>query len=254
MNIADGFSPREAGRFRRAFREWCDFYGATNSDVGKALNDTEELRPKPKGKAPDGDGQRAVANAMVKSRPLTHRAAIRVLVALLISEPAVDAANKLAKVSVPDPVPDKARNLLVELGALDLNRPANPPVFVLPRGINALARNLADGAAEAAGIRKGRDALAKGIAKRLRRDAPLMARDFCDTLEQHGGTFGKRANPLIDRIAFELFGNDYVSARAIPSWGPAFEVLHRKRPETALGHPIDVRAIERGKATKSRKR
>ncbi|MHB8703423.1 MAG: hypothetical protein ACYC8W_04665 [Candidatus Tyrphobacter sp.] len=238
----DGLSQRKAERFRKAFRGYCNAYGATNADVGNALDTHAALR----GRWAEEEAPKAVANAMLTMRKLTHRMVRRLVVALLLSEPALDSMEKLAV----DPVPDEAIDLLSELGALDRDNAPYPAAFILPRACSALARNLAESGAQAAGIRKRRDELAKGIAKRLLDDVVPMTRAFCDALEH---AKAKQASTVNDSLALTLFGDAYTLSRIAPSaWGPEFALLCRERPELALRFGIVVESSDMSEETRKR--
>jgi hypothetical protein len=208
---------RNAERFRREFRKWRDHCGATNRDVGIALEKH--------GLCGTSDGMVCVQNALTPSRKLTHEWARRLVAGLLLSAPA----------RRPDPMCDEAPlvllPLLVAMGAVRIAPPPPPAIFIPYSEIASFVAYIDREAAEEQLLGpKMRACLTKAMTVWLQNAAPRMALAWVNaTHKTLGGKFSNERR-LLDRIAGKAFGINYFDTFGV-EWEPELEVLLSERPE-----------------------
>jgi hypothetical protein len=213
---------RKAARFRREFRKWRDRCGATNRDVGIALEKH--------GLCGTSDGMICVQNALTPSRKLTHEWARRLVVGLLLSTPG------RSRDAMTDETPGALLSLLVAVGAVRTEPPALPAVFIPPSEIASLVAYFGREAAKGKVLGpKMRGCLTKAMTVWLQDAAPQMARAWVNaTHKALGGTYSNERR-LLDRIAGNAFGTDYFDAFG-PQQEPELELLYSKRPDLIFHH------------------
>lgn len=248
-----GFSARQAKRFRTAFHRCCAYYGATQADVGNALNDAiENDRLRFRTLWGNFDGIKFVANAMVKSRRLTHRVARRLVIGLLLSKPAIAESDRVAAVGGTDPVPDQAESLLVELGARRLDRPAELPIFLAPRAAEKFAKWIGREAAKEVGVASTlRGRLERGLSKRLRDEAPRMVRAWSDiVLDAYRQGFEsispRELRAFIESLSQSLLREAYIYPTQL-SADPEFAEFSKARPDLIF-FEVSERAANRNRS------
>jgi len=246
-----GFTAKQASSFRKAFRAWCDFYSSTNEDIGKALDVHENLR----GRWSEGAGPKAVANAMLKTRKLTHTTARRLLVGLFLSEPArrsesPSRSNQERSFRFKNEHSGFCElvGLLIKFGALPLTRLPALRAFIPPVEINRLANDLsAEAVAHVPGISaKMQATLARVLRRYLNLNAPAMASAWCEDVERTSLVRIAGAEILIAVLARAAFGKAYVYPSQAPWWGPEFDLLSRERPKLrteVLLIPSEMRSL-----------
>ncbi|MHB1549593.1 MAG: hypothetical protein ACYCX6_00130 [Vulcanimicrobiaceae bacterium] len=228
-----GFTAAQAARFRRLFRNQRALVGASNRDIGRAINKFRIA-----GKA---DGLTVLQNALSPARKLTHRAARIIVAGLFLG----DSVRTTGFFEI------KRRQFALSTlgGALYGDRAWDPhpaiPAFIPLDAVDSLAARLAD----------GRPALRKILSQRLRAEAPAMGRAWCERVRRTpiAGTT-PRILEFIQRIEGLVRAEFSVSNVEPPelmfSLGPEFGILHRERPdltqdflhELARAHHIDARS------------
>jgi len=274
MRRADlGFSDKDGARFRDKFRLWREELGATNADIGAALDAHEELR----GRGAEGTGARVVVNALNGSHRLTHEKARRLVVALFLTGSARISERKIDEES-PEQCKERARHqrheytgyrelvgLLITLKAILVGKSPALPVFIGPTSVEALAQELSAFIVDnPTGIRKPRQAaIRSALHSFFREKGRQMARAWTDRALQlppvrawptvlaeakitHNEAQAQsqwreaKAGELIEDIYRAEFGDRYIYPSEIASFGPEFELLERKRPAlTGLELPSD---------------
>jgi len=226
-----GFTAAQAARFRRIFRNQCAFIGASNMDVGNAVDEF--------GLAGKADGLTLLQNALSSTRKLTHRVA-RIIVAGLFLGDSGRRAERF----------EKQKFALTTLGgALYAYRAWDPhpaiPAFIPLEAVDRLAAHLAF----------GRPALRKIVSERLRTDAPAMGQAWCERVRRTPipGTTPRILEfiELIEGLVRAEFAIE--PPELMFSLGREFDILHRERPdltrhflrELARAHAIDARSKPR---------
>ncbi len=230
-----GMTASQAARFRKSFRRWVSYFGETNATVGDALDAYPELQ----GNRNEGGGSKAVANAMMTDRRLTHQMARRCAVALFLT------ASRERDLEDESVALNELASILVNCGALRVKRDKEIPALIPPNSIDALARRLAFAPVTGSGIgEKTRKPLYDAIRQCLREYAPAMARSWGDATRQHPIVRREQAEHVVEILTEDAFRDSYLYPSMGPWWGKEFDLLSRER-----GPELDTAELEIDAAT-----
>lgn len=227
-----GPTERQATLFRRFFRGVCDKYGVTHSRLGDALDAHSVLR----GGWEEGNGnaKKAVDNAMMSGRKLTHVWVRRLVAALMLSKTRAGgyaiADDFVATTEVYAPLLRR----LKKIGALHFG-PEPIPIFIALEYIEELADVLAAVAARIPNIgSKQKAAITSAFVSYLRKHAPAMNHAwFNDMIHVMGilkyrhSEMGK-ARDVLGRLSRDVFRDQYVE-RSGPSMPSELAIISEQR-------------------------
>lgn len=228
----------QARLFRKKFRDWRKFYGATNENIGAAIDRySDDLGAR-------GDGTRAVTSALAGSRTrLTHRAVRRLFVALLLSRPARAWWKKLHRMDglLCDPIYEGGMSLLSYLGAISFVRPPAVPVFLPLAAVDELARKCTFALFRRSRLgTEVKERKARLLARALREEAPEMTRAWCDAAQKSIRTsresFYLHLRAYIEALAQEAMGLSYIGPAQAPPMDRELVLLDRVRPSLSRYH------------------
>ncbi len=212
---------RQAARLRRVIACEREAWSLTNERIGVVFEAHKWAT----------DGKKAVENAMLTERKLTHQTARRLAVALLLALPDPSTAPAEGSVRVGDyehALCNELYGLLYHFGAFPRRGPA-PAAFIPDASVPALADYLAAQTTREIGVgAKLRPRIKRALERALRERAPAMARAFCDNVSS-GTFFGPEAAKELELFARSTYRERHVYPTQ-QEGDLEFDLLARERP------------------------